>query len=262
MISRSFKPDDQPMATASDACGPPDYRSWHMNQGPEYDECISRSPLDLYMAQREGELISRIVSRLFPTGIPAYLDFACGTGRITSLVAPRAHVSVGVDISEKMLGEARPRSPGTDFILADVTNSSLDIGPFDLITGFRFLGNAQHTLRFEALRALRGLLKSDGYLLMNNHRNPWSVQSVVLQTQGLTNTAVDLNYIKLRRMYAAAGFRIVRTYAIGAWIIRGRLAQASALNSRAAPWLEHITGLRALSPISVDYLILARKTEW
>ena len=258
-MSHSFDRDDQALAEVSDAGRASDYRSWHMNQGAEYDECINRSPLDLYMAQRERELIPRVVSRIFPSGIPAYLDFACGTGRITSLLAPCADVSVGVDISEKMLAQARPRCPGTAFVVVDVTKSRPDLGPFDLITGFRFLGNAQHTLRLEALQALRGLMKRDGYLLMNNHRNPWSIQSLVLRAQGLSDSGVDLNYMKLRRLYATAGFRIVRTYATGAWILTGRLAQSSALNSRAARWLETVTGLRALSPISVDYLILARK---
>lgn len=250
MIGRSSNSDD---VSASSNGG--DYRSWHMNQGPEYDAYLGRSPLDAYMAAREGELVPQIVSRLFPAGVPSYLDFACGTGRIISLVEPYARVSIGIDISEKMLAEARPRCPRTTFIVADLTRASVDAGPFDLITGFRFLGNAQHSLRLEALRALRRVLKPGGYLLMNNHRNPWSIQSMM--SRGRTET-VDLHYLKLRRLYADAGFRIVRTYPIGAWIVRARLAQASVLNSGFGKRLERITSIRALSAISVDYLILAQ----
>ena len=63
--------------------------------------------------------------------------------------------SHGVDISESMLGAARAKCRNTQFVCADLTNSDAEPGPFDLITSFRFFGNAQDELRTAVLTAIR-----------------------------------------------------------------------------------------------------------
>uniref|UniRef100_UPI000AE01C42 class I SAM-dependent methyltransferase n=1 Tax=Streptomyces sp. SBT349 TaxID=1580539 RepID=UPI000AE01C42 len=67
-------------------------------------------------------------------GIPegVALDAACGTGRMTALLAERGHRAVGVDSSADMLARARERVPGGEFRLGDlhrlpVADDSVDL---------------------------------------------------------------------------------------------------------------------------------------
>lgn len=98
-----------------------DYRSSHLAKGEAYDSFLARSSFDAYMAARERDLITKIVGAYFPNRIPRYLDFACGTGRVTSVVAPSAVASFGIDVSGTMIDEARRKLPGTTFLVTDIT---------------------------------------------------------------------------------------------------------------------------------------------
>src|SRR5947209_6527759 len=72
----------------------------------------------------------------------AYLDFACGTGRIVSYLEDHAGSAVGIDVSEIMLGIAEKKLRRASLIRADITeNTNRPEGKYDLITSFRFLLN-------------------------------------------------------------------------------------------------------------------------
>ena len=129
------------------------YRQTHLDKGGVYDATIASDPFDAYMARWEASYLRQIVPELVQGG-GRYLDFACGTGRITAIVAPLVRESVGVDLSESMLAEARPKCPATRFLQADLTREDVDIGQFDLATSFRFFGNAEHELRQAAIAAI------------------------------------------------------------------------------------------------------------
>ena len=83
-----------------------DYRHSHITKGDEYDSALDSNPWDAYMHRVEAAFLQEIVPNLFAEK-PRYLDFACGTGRITSVVAPMTAECTGVDVSESMLAEAR-----------------------------------------------------------------------------------------------------------------------------------------------------------
>jgi len=99
----------------------PDYRHSHLHKGAEYDAALANDPIDAFLAVRERALLLRALERLFPQGLSRYLDFACGTGRITEIVAPFALRSYGVDVSETMLAQAPAKCPHTTFLLRDMT---------------------------------------------------------------------------------------------------------------------------------------------
>src|SRR4051794_14793106 len=98
-----------------------DYRRSHLERGRSYDQTLAQSPFDHYMDEVERLRLQEIVRRLFPADIPRYLDFACGTGRITQLVAPMAREAIGVDVSPSMLEAARSKCSQAKFLLADLT---------------------------------------------------------------------------------------------------------------------------------------------
>ncbi len=235
-----------------------DYRESHKQRGCSYDKYLTDEPFDAYMTEIEHNILRKIIPSLFPNTLPTYLDFACGTARITSLVSPLTKHSFGVDISESMLEKAKEKCPSTTFVHKDITKESLDIEPVDLITSFRFFGNAQDSLRSEALAKLNKLLKKDGYLLINNHRNPWSLKYILGRITG-GESELDLSPRKLQNLLNKNGFRIKKTYGIGTWVFRNSLINSRRLNSKLARYLELLSKLPGVHLISPDAVIIAQK---
>lgn len=106
------------------------------------------------------------------------LDFACGTGRVLSLLEPFADKLVGVDISTAMAERARTRCPRAMIVVGDICSGRLPIsGRYDVITVFRFLLNAETELRRTVLMHLRNYLDEEhGLLVLNVHGNARSLR--------------------------------------------------------------------------------------
>jgi ubiquinone/menaquinone biosynthesis C-methylase UbiE len=236
-----------------------DYRKSHLCRGPAYDATLGNSPFDAYMAACERAYLLRTIHSLFPTTAPRYLDFACGTGRITEVVAPLTSEALGVDVSPSMLDEARRKCPAVRFVQADISRIAIDLGRFDLVTSFRFFGNAQDTLRADVLRALNRLLHVGGTLIVNNHRNPYSVTAMLLRIANV-DEKLDLHYFKLRRLLRRHGFEITHAFAIGAWMLRSRFktADPAATCSRL---FERAFGHAIFAPVAPDAVVVARKVR-
>lgn len=233
-----------------------DYRTSHLKKGADYDNDLSHDPFDSYMTTVERPLIEQLVAKLFPKGLETYLDFACGTGRITEIIAPLARESWGVDVSPVMLEQATHKCPRTQFINGDLTREDLSIPPADLVTAFRFLANAQDELRREALRAMRDRLKEGGYLIVNDHRNAWSIRNL-LTPHGPER--IDLHYRKLRRLLTDAGFRVRRTFGIGFWYVRYKLDRAEVVRSRFVQMIEPLSLIRPIAFFCPDMVVLAQR---
>jgi SAM-dependent methyltransferase len=237
--------------------GQADYRDSHASRGDTYDTRLAGQPFDAYMARWEAWWLPRVVKALHPDGVPRYLDFACGTGRITATVAPLARESVGVDVSASMLAQARAKCAGTRFLEADLTREPLDIGTFDLATSFRFLGNAQDELRDAALAAIVARLRDGGHLIVNSHCNPLALQSLLHRATGGRH-GMDLHYGKLVRLLRRHGLRVTARHPIGFWLYRSRLLADPAILD-APDAREHRFGAGWLTWLAPDALIVARK---
>ena len=236
-----------------------DYRYSHVGKGADYDNALSVDALSIYMTEIESEILSMILPRLFSAKIPRYLDFACGTGRITQLIENLAEESYALDISRSMIDQARQKCSNTTFIVADFTAQDIDIDLVDLVTAFRFFGNAQDELRISALHAINGVMREGAYLILNNHRNPWAMQNILYRLSGGEPSMVDLSWVKIKRMLAVTGFRAERIFGIGWWIFRHGLNRAEVLNSRGAKVLEPMSRFPLLGPICPGAVILSRK---
>lgn len=234
-----------------------DYRSSHLAKGSSYDANLAHSPFDTYMAAWEQRHVPAIVRACFPGGPARYLDFACGTGRITRLIAPLARASVAVDISPTMLAEARAKCPQTEFVLADLTRDAVDLGMFDLVSSFRFFGNAQDELREAALAAIARRLRPGGHLLINSHRNPRALHMLVERLSGGSRAGMDLHLPKLRRLLRRHGFEIVRLQPIGAWLYRGRQFARLQPDAPSAVRNERRFGHPAFASLAPDTIVLA-----
>ncbi len=234
-----------------------DYRQGHLSKGGTYDETIAGSPFDAYMARWEAEWLRETVP-LLTRGRGRYLDFACGTGRITATVSPLVAESVGIDISESMLAIAQQKCPSTRFVCADLTRQTLDLGLFDLATSFRFFGNAEDDLRVAALRAISRVLRRGGHLIINSHRNPQAIGSLIRVLGGDAH-GMDLSYWKISRMLRDQGFRVVSARPIGFWVYRSQLRNEQTLTSTGATIAERAFRHRIWAPFAPDCVLLAEK---
>ncbi len=236
-----------------------DYRASHLERGGRYDANLAESPFDAYMSGWERKHLPQVLKRFYPDGPQRYLDFACGTGRITEQVAPLARQSTGVDISPTMIEEAKKKCPQTRFHLADLTQQDLDLGEFDLVTSFRFFGNAQDELREGALRAITKRLARGGHLLINSHRNPRALYALLDRATGGTSGSMDLHLPKLRGLLARHGLDIVALQPIGAWMFRTSLMLSTRPDDARALRNEARFGSEIFAPIAPDLIVVARK---
>jgi SAM-dependent methyltransferase len=102
--------------------------------GAEYDapyERRAQSGIDIH---GEANLVMALLAeyRRSSAGPPHLLDAGCGTGRIAIELARRGCQTVGVDLDEVMLAQARQKAPELPWLKADLATVTLD-ERFDLI---------------------------------------------------------------------------------------------------------------------------------
>lgn len=135
------------------------------------------------MWKLEQKLITAELQKLHTPNLAA-LDFACGTGRILSLLCKNYRDVTGVDISQPMAELARERCPSAEVMVGDVaSDTSLLTKQYDLISSFRFFLNAEPSLRQIVLESLWNSLKPGGHLLFNFHLNPSSMTGLYLRAR-------------------------------------------------------------------------------
>jgi SAM-dependent methyltransferase len=193
-----------------------DYRSSHLDaQCPaRFDGHYIHGHGHLYWNYFERPYLEKLFARLGRECPGRYLDFACGTGRIMELACPHFVETVGIDVSEAMLAEARRRIPTAQLIQVDVMTDPPDVGTFQVISLFRFILSAEDHLREGVLTWLRTVIAPDGVLVVNNHLNHWSItglrhrlRNVVRLRRGGPPTERHIETL-LRR----CGFEIVEAY--------------------------------------------------
>jgi SAM-dependent methyltransferase len=236
-----------------------DYRHSHLHKGEEYENWLNQGGFEPYMHAREAAgLESTIRAIRRSTAVERALDFACGTGRITSILERLVKDVVGIDVSESMVAQARKKCTRTQFIIQDITSSPLDIPAQHLITAFRFFGNAEPPLRRAALAALVGLLSPGGYLVINNHRNPSSLYSRIKRLRG-DHVDESLGYSSLYGLLKEAGLTVTSTYGIGGWFLHDRLDREAVVNSRFVRVVEPLSRTPGVYRVCPDAIIVARK---
>jgi len=193
------------------------YRESHKRKGADYHDTFAAIPHRAILWKLEKRVLDRIVRERFPAKKPAYLDFACGTGRILAYLAPRATAAVGVDVSATMLEVARVNVPSASIIEGDITQGLvLDPSTFDLITAFRFFPNAEPALRLQVMTKLAGYLSPGGCLVFNNHMHANSLVRRMLRAvrRDLTDEGL-MSDDDVTALVGNAGLRIVATYPLG-----------------------------------------------
>jgi ubiquinone/menaquinone biosynthesis C-methylase UbiE len=196
-----------------------DYRSSHLDPlcPAQFNGHYVTGHGYLYWNHFERPYLEKLFARLGREHPGRYLDFACGTGRIMELAHSHFTETVGIDVSEAMLAEARRRVPAARLVQVDVMTDRVDVGSFSVISLFRFILSAEDHLREGVLRWLRTVIASDGVLVVNNHLNRWSItgwrhrlRNVVHGRRGGPPTERHMETL-LRR----CGFEVVEAYGFG-----------------------------------------------
>lgn len=191
------------------------------------------------------------------------LDFACGTGRILATLEPFAEEAVGVDISAFMLERASLTVKAATLIHADITQPGSPLeGKFDLITAFRFLTNAEESLRRQAAEALAKRLRDgDSLLIINTHGNLWSYRLLSLPYHWIKDRLHGRSlygYITTRhavRILEDSGLRVEKI--IGMGFFPQKLLHL--VPPRFARWLEHgLAGAPFVQRFGLNQMIFCR----
>lgn len=170
-----------------------------------------------------------------------YLDFACGTGRITAFVEAFVTRSAGIDVSKSMLEVAQSRVTGTRLVHGDLTcEQHFPQQSMDLITAFRFFGRAEPALRREALQALVPLLKDRGWLILNNHVRCEHYQAPLRRLRRKLlgrDTPHCMSDKEIETVLSESGLGIVKVIPVGVLPPRLRRLVPSELLCRVDRWL-------------------------
>jgi SAM-dependent methyltransferase len=157
------------------------------------------------------------------TGPIRLLDFACGTGRVTSALEPLVDETLGVDISKNMVALARAKCSKAQLKVGDIlAQPDLLEGNFDLITAFRFLLNVEPQMRRRVLRRLHEVIRPDGWLIVNVHGNSRSLRHPAIlwrrwRERGQKTDAMlnEMSPAETRKLLAECGFQIVHQPGFG-----------------------------------------------
>lgn len=94
--------------------------------------------------QEIGQLLCTLRELGYPKGFATALDFGCGVGRLTKALVKRFEHTWGVDISARMLAEAKRNVPRASLLLNQSTRIPFADGFFDLVYTARVLQHLPH----------------------------------------------------------------------------------------------------------------------
>lgn len=189
------------------------YTSSHKGRGRDYHETFA-AEVNPYRAMHwrlEQRALDRILRDHLGSQKVAYLDFACGTGRILGHLARQVDTATGVDVSPTMMEVAREGAPGAELIEADLTKKDvLGERRFSLITAFRFFPNAEPELRLAVLKVLARHLATSGVLVFNNHKNRNSLPRRISRLLGREVPGLTMTHDDVQALVSSAGLQILQ----------------------------------------------------
>jgi ubiquinone/menaquinone biosynthesis C-methylase UbiE len=190
------------------------YSDSHKHKSGDYHTLFIKRPGTSLIWDLEKEILSEFIKNFGPFG--THLDFAGGTGRIAAKFEDYCDRQVVLDISDSMLSVARKNLKKAEIICRDFSEDIPEFNGlrFNVVTAFRFFANAEPDLRESAFRFISDVIEPGGWLIVNNHRNFWSLPYIASRWTftgghfGMTNRTV----IELAEN---CGFSLQSTHSIG-----------------------------------------------
>ena len=179
-----------------------------------YDKAYAVGGYYASMWNLEREWLIHQIDTIFePTKNSNCLDFACGSGRVTTVLESRYKDCYGVDLSDAMLALAAERCESSVLKKLDIfDNDEITRMKFDLVTAYRFFLHTEPDLRVKFLKRLTSLLKPDGgRLIFNVHGNKWSLRKLSTAVRGgswLKKVDNEMSLSEIRELIHEAGLEI------------------------------------------------------
>ncbi len=192
-----------------------DYRNSHTSKdhGRFYDQTFAGKRTGFYFNSFEKPFLHQLFFELSQKLRGPVLDFACGTGRITRILAQYFNDVSGIDLSGEMLKEAKQSLPAVKFMQVDISRDEIACPTYSLICAFRFFLNAQPELRAASLDWIHKHLCQNGLFLVNNHLRAASVKGAftrLLKSAGLSerNYLIEQDFVELLRQHGFAAEKV------------------------------------------------------
>jgi len=237
------------------------YRESHLGEdvGVEYDKALSNR-FENFINKLEYHTLKDLIKKYYPSGVKTSMDFACGTGRISTLVEKYSKSHTGIDISSDMIKVAKNKCKKTKFIVTDITNDKSVNKKYDLITAWRFFLNSEKKLRYDVLKALKKFMNDDSYLIFNIHMNSFSVVGLQFYLRKKLLKQEVINTMSLgetKRMLDKCGFEVVEVIYLAH--LPGRLNFIMLPEKALMPTEKFFTKAKFLGRIAKDFIIVCKK---
>ena len=246
-----------------------DYRNMFIDKAEAYEQVVQSKHIRL-IYNLEKDIIEKIFSEI-DSKEKTLMDFACGSGRWTSVLEKHFLNVVGVDVSEQMISVARKKCENTEFVVTDITSDKIDEAlkgkKFDVITAFRFYKNAQDSLRKEATAELPKYLKDDGLFIFDLHLNTFSIMGILASITrflkfselfGISKLQIrTMSLSQIRKIFTNSEFEIVDYYGMG--ILPGRSNYIMLPQKLLYKVESFFTRHKILRNISYNILVIAKK---
>lgn len=243
--------------------------------GESYDRSLANR-FELAIFQLEHSILRDLFRRLWSSSRDtAYLDYACGTGRIIAVFKDLIRTKVGMDTSPGQLAMAQTKVPDAEFIKGNVVTDAELLGGrrFNMVTSFRLLLNLEPENRGPILRALRELLTDDGYLIVDNHMNRYSVLGITalfthrvlgvpkkpLVPPGRRGIISTMSESEMRRELSGAGLQVVEVHRL--FVLPGHGSLQLLPTRWLVPFEAFLSRIPGLRLISKNQIYVCRRTQ-
>jgi SAM-dependent methyltransferase len=238
------------------------YRASHTRDGyaRHYDQIYGRGYFYQLWNDIESPILrAELVSIRDAGGFDA-IDFACGTGRVTTCVAETFPTVEGIDVSDEMLARARERYPEITFTNVDVTRHEIR-RQVDVITAFRFFLNAEDQLRAAVLDALYKMLRPQGVLIASfqwSERSPAGRAHALRKAIRRTDDPRVAHPNQIIELFSEHGFIDIRVRHYGLWPSFGQ--GHGRLGAMAMSGAERAVGhSNRLDALTQNFLVIAHR---
>jgi len=196
-------------------------KNWNLNEysdshlyksGEEYQKKFTSFQGRSIIWSLEQKILNNFIKE---KNFNSHLDFAAGSGRVAIIFNKFVKYQYLIDISSSMLESSKEQLKNSKIINEDFRkNISLKDKKFNLITAFRFFSNAEPNLRQKGIKYLYEHLNDDGYIILNNHKNFWSIPFLISRFLFLSD-GFGMTHKELNILLKKNNFKIIEYFSVG-----------------------------------------------
>jgi ubiquinone/menaquinone biosynthesis C-methylase UbiE len=150
---------------------------WDKKRGLMHRYDLTARIYDMQYAEEQTAKIEAALEGLKIENYSLVLDAGCGTGLLFGYVADKAETTVGLDISRKILLQAKKRAKNFDnmhLILADADNMPLKENFFSHVFGITLIQNMPNPVR--TLNEIRRVAKENAVIVVTGMKKAFTLE--------------------------------------------------------------------------------------